>query len=49
MKETKKKKNKLGRFTAVWLGTFTMLSQVIESPVGYESTRRWTVCCHKGL
>ena len=40
-KERKKKKEKqFGRFAAVWLGTFAMLSRAIGSLVGHENTRR---------
>jgi len=36
----KKEEKQFGRFAAVWLGTFVMLSRAIGSLVGHENTRR---------
>ena len=36
----KKEEKQFGRFAAVWLGTFAMLSRAIRSLVGHENTRR---------
>ena len=46
--EEEEEEKQFGRFAAVWLGTFAMLTCAIGSLVGHENTRRWTVYCHKG-
>jgi len=39
-KEEEEEEKQFGRFAAVWLGTFAMLSRTIGSLVGHESTRK---------